>query len=57
MMSPQRKRLGAALNSGPNVMQPKRQPPPPPSGIGEGPNESAKFGEVAKKQNFGCSTN
>ena len=29
--------------------------PPPPPRIGEGPNESAKFGEVAKNQNFGCS--
>ena len=30
-------------------------PTPPPSRVGEGPNESAKFGEVAKNQNFGCS--
>ena len=29
--------------------------PPPPPQVGEGPNESANFGEVAKNQNFGCS--
>ena len=30
--------------------------PPPPPPVGEGPNKSAKFGKVAKNQNFGCST-
>ena len=29
---------------------------PPPPGVGKGPNESAKFGEVAKNQNFRCTT-
>ena len=29
---------------------------PPPPRVGEGPNESAEFSEVASNQNFGCST-
>ena len=29
---------------------------PPPPGVGEGPTESAKLGEVAKNRKFGCST-